>query len=406
MSTLAHQARRTIDQVDVAHATVLVRVDFNVPLQEGSIADDTRIRAALPTIESILERGGRVVLMSHLGRPGGKGHEPEFSLEPAATRLAELLGRPVAFPSNDCTDDEARRAVAGMVDGDVVLLENLRFHPGEKKGDPSFAGILVEGVDAYCNDAFGTAHRSDASMVATPTAMADRPCVAGRLLERELRYLGETIAAPERPFVAILGGAKVSDKLKTIRRLAGVVDTLVVGGAMAFTLLKAKGCAVGRSLVESDMVEEAGRMIEEVAASSTTLLLPSDFVCGSEPKAGTTTSISGTEIPDDMMGLDIGPESAERFAETVRAARTVVWNGPMGLFEVAPFDQGTRTVAEALAAATEAGGTTIVGGGDTASAVQGMGFGERVSHVSTGGGASLTMLEGGPMPAVEALDAT
>ena len=406
MSTLAHQARRTIDQVDVAHATVLVRVDFNVPLQEGSIADDTRIRAALPTIESILERGGRVVLMSHLGRPGGKGHEPEFSLEPAATRLAELLGRPVAFPSNDCTDDEARRAVAGMVDGDVVLLENLRFHPGEKKGDASFAEILVEGVDAYCNDAFGTAHRSDASMVATPTAMADRPCVAGRLLERELRYLGETIAAPERPFVAILGGAKVSDKLKTIRRLAGVVDTLVVGGAMAFTLLKAKGCAVGRSLVESDMVEEAGRMIEEVAASSTTLLLPSDFVCGAEPKAGTTTSISGTEIPDDMMGLDIGPESAERFAETVRAARTVVWNGPMGLFEVAPFDQGTRRVAEALAAATEAGGTTIVGGGDTASAVQGMGFGERVSHVSTGGGASLTMLEGGPMPAVEALDAT
>ncbi|MEC8319867.1 MAG: phosphoglycerate kinase [Planctomycetota bacterium] len=406
MSTLAHQARRTIDQVDVAHATVLVRVDFNVPLQEGSIADDTRIRAALPTIESILERGGRVVLMSHLGRPGGKGHEPEFSLEPAATRLAELLGRPVAFPSNDCTDDDARRAVAGMADGDVVLLENLRFHPGEKKGDASFAGILVAGVDAYCNDAFGTAHRSDASMVATPTAMGDRPCVAGRLLERELRYLGETIAAPERPFVAILGGAKVSDKLKTIRRLAGVVDTLVVGGAMAFTLLKAKGCAVGRSLVESDMVEEAGRMIEEVAASSTTLLLPSDFVCGAEPKAGTPTSISGTEIPDDMMGLDIGPESAERFAETVRAARTVVWNGPMGLFEVAPFDQGTRTVAEALAAATEAGGTTIVGGGDTASAVQGMGFGERVSHVSTGGGASLTMLEGGPMPAVEALDAT
>lgn len=404
MSDAGHQSRSTIDAIDVQGSTVLVRVDFNVPMQDGGIADDTRIRAALPTLRSILDRGGSAVLMSHLGRPGGKGHEPEFSLEPVARRLGELLDTTVSFPSHDCIDAEARAAVADIRPGGIVLLENLRFHPGEKKGDETFARTLAADIDVYCNDAFGTAHRADASMVAVATAMGDRPCVAGRLLERELRYLGRTIAEPAAPFVAILGGAKVSDKLKTIRRLAGVVDTLVVGGAMAFTLLRAQGHRTGRSLVEDSMVEEAGRMIEELASSSTTLLLPEDFVCGEAPKAGTPTTISGVEVPEDLMGLDIGPTSATRFSEVVRAARTVVWNGPMGLFEIPPFDAGTRAVADALVDATQGGATTIVGGGDTASAIKGLGLGESVSHVSTGGGASLTMLEGSPMPAVDALD--
>ena len=404
VSTSATHARRTIDDLDVAGLTVLVRVDFNVPLQEGRITDDTRIQAALPTIRSITERGGKAVLMSHLGRPGGIGHEPPHSLAPVATRLGEHLGRDVVFPSHDCTDEPARAAIAALEPGGVLLLENLRFHPGEKKGDGGFARTLSTGVDGYCNDAFGTAHRTDASMVAVAEAMGDRPRVAGRLLEKELKYLGEAIESAERPFVAILGGAKISDKLKTIRRLAGTVDILIVGGAMAFTLLKARGHSVGRSLVEESMVEEAGRMIDELAASSTDLLLPSDFNCGSAPEPGTPTSIHGTEIPDDLMGLDIGPDSARAFADAVRTARTVVWNGPMGLFEVAPFDSGTRIVADALVEATTAGAVTIVGGGDTAAAVQGLGLGPSVSHVSTGGGASLTMLEGGPMPALDVLD--
>lgn len=404
MSQPATHARRLIDDTPVEGRTVLVRVDFNVPVHRGEITDDTRIRAALPTIRSILDRGGSVVLISHLGRPKGVGHEPELSLAPVAARLGEHLGRGVAFPSHDCTDATAREGIAGLAPGAVCLLENLRFHPGEKSGEAAFAAALAEGVDVYCNDAFGTAHRADASMVAVAEAMGDRPRVAGRLLEKELKYLGAAIEGAERPFVAILGGAKVSDKLKTIRRLAGAVDTLVVGGAMAFTLLKARGHEVGRSLVEEAMVEEAGRMIEELAASTTTLLLPVDFTCGTAPEAGTSTSVHGTDLPEDLMGLDIGPRSAEAFASVVRDARTVVWNGPMGLFEVPPFDRGTRAVAEALVAATQAGAVTIVGGGDTASAVQGLGFGPAVSHVSTGGGASLTMLEGGPMPALEVLD--
>ena len=396
-------ARKTIEDVEVADRAVLVRVDFNVPLGEAGIDDDTRIRAAIPTIRSILDRGGRVVLMSHLGRPKGVGAEPAFSLAPVAARLGELLGRPVAFPGADCLDEDTRDAVAAMGAGDVLLLENLRFHAGEKKGDAAFAADLAAYGDVYCNDAFGAAHRADASMVAVREAMGDRPGVAGKLLERELQYLGAAIEQAERPFVAILGGAKISDKLKTIRRLAGTVDTLVVGGAMAFTLLRAMGHDVGRSLVETSMIEEAGAMMAALQESSTTLLLPTDFVCAASTDGG-GTSVHGRDIPADLMGLDIGPETATAFAEAVEAARTVVWNGPMGLFEVAPFDAGTRRVAEAMVVATDRGATTIVGGGDTASAIQGLGMGRAVSHVSTGGGASLTMLEGGPMPALAVLD--
>ena len=404
MSDTSHQSRNTIDQIKVEGSKVLVRVDFNVPMRDGRITDDTRIRAAIPTIRSILDRGGSVVLMSHLGRPKGDGHEPSYSLEPVARRLGELLNTEVVFPSHDCTDQATRRAVADLAPGGVLMLENLRFHPGEKQGEEAFASSLAKDVDAYCNDAFGTAHRADASMVAVPRFMKDQPRVAGRLLDRELQYLGATIAEPMPPFVAILGGAKVSDKLKTIRRLAGVVDTLIVGGAMAFTLLKAQGHDTGRSLVEEPMIEEARRMIEDLEASSTRLMLPSDFVCGESPEAGTPTMVSGIDIPGQMMGLDIGPETARRFGDVVLEARTVVWNGPMGLFEIPPFDAGTRAVAEAMVQATRNGATTIVGGGDTAAAIKGMGLGDAVSHVSTGGGASLAMLEGSPMPALDVLD--
>jgi phosphoglycerate kinase len=397
-------ARTTIDAVEVSGRTVLVRVDFNVPMSEGEITDDSRIRAALPTIQSILDRGGACVLMSHLGRPSGSGFEPAFTLAPAANRLAELLGRPVNLPSRDCLDESSVAAVDSIEAGGVILLENLRFHKAEKKGDAEFAARLASYGDLYCQDAFGAAHRADASMVAVPEAMEGRPRTAGRLLEAELRYLSGAIDSPARPFVAVLGGAKISDKLATIRHLAGRVDTLVVGGAMAFTLLRAMGHGTGKSLVEESMVKEASGIIDAVAATSTTLLLPVDFVCAGSPAAGVKTTVSGRDIEDGQMGLDIGPGSVEVFTEAIRAARTVVWNGPMGLFEIPPFDRGTLAVAKAMIDATTAGATSVVGGGDTAAAVNDLGLATGFTHVSTGGGASLRMLEGGPMPGVEALD--
>lgn len=396
--------RTTIDAIEVSGRTVLVRVDFNVPISDGVISDDSRIRAAIPTIQSILDRGGSCVLMSHLGRPSGNGFESAFSLTPAAARLAELLGRPVNLPSADCLDDASRAAVASIGSGEVILLENLRFHADEKKGDVDFAARLARYGDVYCQDAFGAAHRADASMVAVPQAMEGRPRTAGRLLEAELRYLSGAIDSPERPFVAVLGGAKISDKLATIRHLAGRVDTLVVGGAMAFTLLRAMGHDTGRSLVETSMIEEARAIIDAVDATATTLLLPVDFVCASAPAAGVETTVSGPDIESGLMGLDIGPASINAFSAAVRAARTVVWNGPMGLFEIPPFDQGTLAITNAMIEATAAGATSVVGGGDTAAAVNDLGLGAGFTHVSTGGGASLRMLEGGPMPGVDALD--
>ena len=401
-------AKRSIADLDVASKRIFVRVDFNVPLDDGRITDDRRVRAALPTIRSILERGGRAVLASHLGRPAGSGFEAAFSLRPVATRLAELLGdaapRGVAFPSEDCVDPAAAGAVAAMQDGDVVLLENLRFHKGEKKGDGGFAAKLAALGDAYCNDAFGTCHRTDASMFAVPMAMKPRPAVAGFLLEAELRHLQDAIASPERPFTAILGGAKVSDKLGAIRNLLQKVDTLVVGGAMAYTLLAAKGVAVGASRVEAAMKGEAEEVLVLANALSKRILLPSDHVCGQALEAGTPTKTVEGAIPDGWMGLDIGPETAAEFAKTITASRIVVWNGPMGVFEVPPFDAGTRAVADAVVAATAAGGTTIAGGGDTAAAVEIFGVADRLSHVSTGGGASLEMLEGRHFESLDALD--
>ena len=400
---LTTASRPTIDSVDVAGRTVLVRVDFNVPLAAGKITDDSRIVAAVPTIRSILDRDGACVLMSHLGRPAGTGYEADFSLKPVGARLAELLGRPVVVPGEGSIDDAAAAAVGAMGPGEVVLLENLRFHAGEKKADADFAATLAAYGQVYCQDAFGAAHRGDASMVAVPDAMSDSPRVAGRLLEAELKYLADAIESPARPFVAVLGGAKISDKLGTIRHLAGRVDTLVVGGAMAFTLLRAMGHVVGKSLVEEAMVEEAGEIIKAVEATSTRLLLPTDFVCAAAPEAGVATTVRGRDIEGDLMGLDIGPESVASFAAAVRGAKTVVWNGPMGLFEIPPFDTGTLAVAQAMIEATEGGGITVVGGGDTAAAVNDLGLAVGFSHVSTGGGASLRMLEGGPMPGVEAL---
>lgn len=401
---LTTASRPTIDSVDVTGRTVLVRVDFNVPLVDGRITDDSRIVAALPTIRSILDRNGACVLMSHLGRPAGTGHEAAFSLKPVGARLAELLGRPVTVPGEGSVDDATAAAVEAIEPGEVVLLENLRFHPGEKKADAGFAGRLATYGHVFCQDAFGAAHRGDASMVAVPNAMPEAPCVAGRLLEAELKYLADAIESPARPFVAVLGGAKISDKLGTIRHLAGRVDTLVVGGAMAFTLLRSMGHAVGKSLVEEAMVEEAGEIIAAVEATSTRLLLPTDFVCAAAPEAGVATTTCGRDIEGDLMGLDIGPESVASFASAVRDAKTVVWNGPMGLFEIPPFDTGTLAVAKAMIESTDAGGITVVGGGDTAAAVNDLGLASGFSHVSTGGGASLRMLEGGPMPGVEALD--
>ena len=396
--------KRSIRDLPVAGRRVLVRVDFNVPIEEGRITDDRRIRSAIPTIRSVLSRGGRAILMSHLGRPEGQGFEPDATLRPVAARLAELLGTPVGFPSEDCIDATAAAAVQSMKDGEVLLLENLRFHKGEKKGDAGFASKLAALGDAYCNDAFGTCHRTDASMHAVPMAMKPRPAVAGFLLEAELKYLQGAIAGARRPFVAILGGAKVSDKLAAIRNLLEKVDVLVVGGAMAYTLLKAQGVAVGASRVEDAMLAEATSVIELARSKGKRLLLPSDHVCGKALEAGTPTSTVCGAIPDDWMGLDIGPQTSKAFGDAIRGARTVVWNGPMGVFEMPPFDRGTREVAKAVVDATAAGATTVAGGGDTAAAVEAFGLAEKLSHVSTGGGASLEMLEGRHFQSLDALD--
>ena len=402
--------KKRIDSVDVAGKRVFVRVDFNVPMEGSVISDDRRIRASLPTIRSVLARGGRVVLASHLGRPDGKGFEADSSLAPVARRLAELLGpdapHGVTFPSNDCVDDSARAAVLAMPERGVVLLENLRFAKGEKKGDPAFAAKLADLCDIYVNDAFGTSHRADASMHALPMAMGAKGAqrVAGFLLAAELEYLIARIAAAERPFLAILGGAKVSDKILAIENLMSKVDRLIVGGAMAYTFLRARGIATGASLVESDRIDLAKEILAKAAAKGCEFLLPTDHVCGRDFKQGTETTTVVGAIPDGWMGLDIGPDTRARFGEAIRSSRPIVWNGPMGVFEMPPFDAGTRAVGEAVVAATALGATTIAGGGDTAAAVEQFGFADRISHVSTGGGASLEVLEGKHLVCLDALD--
>ena len=392
-------AKKTIANVDVAGKKVLIRVDFNVPLDEnGNITDDRRIRMALPTIESVLERGGQVVLMSHLGRPKNEP-DAKYSLKPAAVRLGELLPNAKVDFATDTVGADAEAKVAALTDGAVVVLENLRFQAGEKKGDADFAAKLASFADVYVNDAFGTCHRADASMVAVPEAMVGKPRVCGFLVEKEIKYLTDAISAPQRPFVAILGGAKVSDKIMVIKNLLGICDKVLIGGAMAYTFSLAQGGKVGNSLVETDKVELANELL---AVGGDKLVLPIDTHCGDAFSSDCNKEIvAAGEISDGFEGLDIGPKTAEMYANLVKDAKTVVWNGPMGVCEMPPFDAGTKAVAEAIAASDS---ISIIGGGDSAAAIQKLGFADKVSHVSTGGGASLAMLEGQKFAAVELLD--
>lgn len=394
--------KKTIADADVAGKRVLMRVDFNVPLQDGAITDDRRIRMALPSITSVLDGGGSVVLMSHLGRPKGEGPEPAFSLRPAADRLGELLGTQVFF-ATDTIGEDARAKALALQPGQVLVLENLRFTKAEKKGDANFAQTLAGFGDIYCNDAFGTCHREDASMVAVPKAMkqAGKPAVCGFLVEKEIKYLTEAIANPGRPFVAILGGAKVSDKITVIDNLLKVCDKVLIGGAMAYTFFLAQGKQVGKSLVERDRADDASRMLR---TGGDKLLLPVDTHCGDAFSGDCNKKIVEGDIPDGYEGLDIGPKSIELFCNALKGAKTVVWNGPMGVFEMPPFDAGTKAVAQAIADASKAGATSIIGGGDSAAAIEQLGFADKVSHVSTGGGASLEMLEGKKFASVELLD--
>jgi len=398
-------AKKTVADIDVSGKTVLVRVDFNVPQDEaGAITDDRRIRMALPTISKILEGGGKVVLMSHLGRPGGKGFEEKFSLAPVAKKLEDLLGRPVTLASDTGGSDSQAKA-AGLAEGGVLLLENVRFNKGEKKGDDAdyIAGVAGP-ADLYVNDAFGTCHRTEASMYGIPKAMkeAGKPAVVGFLVEKEIRYLADAIASPQRPFVAIIGGKKVSDKIQVINNLLSICDSVLIGGAMAYTFSLANGGKTGTSLVEADKVDLAKELL---AKGGEKLVLPTDTHCADDFSSDANKQVvKAGEIPDGFEGLDIGPETAARYGEIIRAAKTVVWNGPMGVFEMPPFDAGTKAVADAVADATADGAITIIGGGDSAAAVEQLGYSEKVSHVSTGGGASLEMLEGKSFDSVDLLD--
>ena len=392
-------AKKTIEQVDVAGKRVLVRVDFNVPLDDdGQITDDRRIEMALPTIQSVLRRGGSLVLMSHLGRPTGEGYESRYSLSPVAARLAELVDAPVMLAS-DTVGEDAQRKVASLAAGEVLLLENLRFHPGEKAGDAEFAGQLAGMADLYCNNAFGTCHRTDASMLGVPAAMGQKPRVVGFLVSREIEYLGDALNSPRRPFVAVLGGAKVSDKISVIQNLLGKCDQVLIGGAMAYTFSLAQGGQLGKSLVEPDKLDLATELLEQ---GGDKLVLPVDTHCGDDFSSDCNKQVvEAGQIPGDYEGFDIGPRTAEQYARILSTAGTVVWNGPMGVFEMPPFDEGTRRVAEAIAS-SEA--TSIIGGGDSAAAIEQLGFADQVSHVSTGGGASLAMLAGRDFAAVDVLD--
>jgi len=389
---------RTIQDLALNGKRVFIRVDFNVPIEHGTITDDTRIRAALPTIKHALEQRATVILASHLGRPKGKP-KPEFSLKPVAEHLASLLVRPVVL-ATDCVGPEAA-AVVESNRGGVILLENLRFHPEEEKNDPEFARHLASLCDVYVNDAFGAAHRAHASTEGIVQFVKD--AAAGFLLEAEVEYLGKALQSPERPFVAIMGGAKVSDKLEVIQNLLGRVDALLIGGAMAYTFFKAKGLPVGKSLVEDELLDNARDLEARAKARNVALELPVDHVVAEKIAAGVPTATLATGDPaiGDRLGLDIGPKTVERYAKIIAAAKTVVWNGPMGVFEIDAFAAGTIAIANAVAAVK---GTTIIGGGDSVAAVTRAGVADRITHISTGGGASLEFLGGRTLPGVAALE--
>ena len=390
---------RTIDDLALGGKKAFIRVDFNVPIENGAITDDTRIRASLPTIEHALARGATVILASHLGRPKGKP-KPEFSLRPVAGRLAELLGRPVEF-AGDCVGAPAQQAIERAGRGGVVLLENLRFHPEEEKNDSGFAHDLAGLADVYVNDAFGAAHRAHASTEGI--VHHAREAAAGLLMARELEYLGRVLHEPERPFIAILGGAKVSDKLEVIENLIPRVDALLIGGAMAYTFLKARGLPVGRSLVEEDLLDEAQRIERKAGERGLRFELPADHVVAAKMEAGAPVDTLAVDDPaiGDRMGLDIGPRTAQIYRDAIAGARTVVWNGPMGVFEIEAFARGTMEVAKAVASVN---GTTVIGGGDSVAAVAKAGVSDRITHISTGGGASLEFLAGQELPGVKALE--
>ncbi len=390
-------AKKTIGDITVTNKNVLMRVDFNVPLDNtGNITDDRRIRMALPTIQSVLDRGGACILMSHMGRPKGTGYEAALSLKAVGERLAKLLETPVTL-----ANENAAEKVAALQPKGVILLENLRFDKAEKKGDQAFAAKLAALGDIYCNNAFGTCHREHASMFGVPQIMkqAGKPVVVGFLVEKEIRYLTDTVGNPKRPFIAILGGAKVSDKINVIENLLTLCDKVLIGGAMAYTFCLAQGGQVGKSLVELDKVELAKKLL---AKGGDKLILPVDSHCSNTFSAdGEKIIVESNDIPQGFQGLDIGPQAAEQYANLVKDAKTIVWNGPMGVFEMPPFDAGTKQVAQAIA---DSDAVSIIGGGDSAAAIEQLGFADQVSHVSTGGGASLEMLEGKTFSTVALLD--
>ena len=388
----------SVDDLEARGKRVLVRVDFNVPVSDGVCTDDTRIRAALPTINKLVEGGARVILMSHLGRPSGEGFEEKFTLRPAALRLAELLGKPVAFAS-DTIGEDAHAKVAALQDGQVLVLENLRFDKREKTNDPAFCEELASLGDAYVNDAFGTAHRAHAS---TAGVAALLPAYAGYLMQREVGTLSGMLDKPRRPFVAILGGSKVSDKIKVIDALLEKCDTLIIGGGMCFTFLLAQGKQVGTSLKEEDWVERAAAMLKKAEERGVKLLLPVDVVCADKfAEDARTETVSVDAIPADMMGLDIGPETSKLYADAIAEGATVFWNGPMGVFEMDAFAAGTKAVALAVAENQQA--DTIIGGGDSVAAVNKFDLADRMTFISTGGGASMELVQGEALPGVEAL---
>jgi len=404
--------KKTLDALPMKGKRVLVRVDFNVPLDEDrNVEDDLRIRMALPTIKCALDDGARLILMSHLGRPKGE-RKKELSLKPAANRLAHLLKREVAF-APDCIGPGVKKAVAGLAEGEVLVLENLRFHKGEEKNDSKFAGALRRLADLYVNDAFGTAHRKHASTYGVPRLMPAGTKAIGFLMAKELKFLGQALENPERPFVAILGGAKVSDKITVIENLLGKVDRLLIGGAMAYVFMAARGQKVGNSKVErtkkekdgteTDVIALAKDLLAKIDFSKAEVLFPEDHLVANEVAADADTDVQSPDIEDGWTGVDIGPETIQLYREKLADARTVVWNGPMGIFEMAPFAEGTKAICQAMAEVDEVG-TAIVGGGDTAAAVERFGLPEEMTHISTGGGASLEFLEGKPFATIEVID--
>jgi len=406
-------AKKTLDSTAMKGKRVLIRVDFNVPLDEnGNVTDDRRIRMALPTIKCAAAAGGRVILMSHLGRPDGKRVE-SMSMKPTAACLSKLLGSDVTF-APDCIGPEVEKMAAALKGGEILVLENLRFHPGEETSAPDFIQALRQLADVYVNDAFGTAHRKHASTYGVPAAMPKGTRAIGFLIEKELKYLGDALNNPVRPFVAVLGGVKVSDKIGVIENLLGKCDRLLIGGAMAYVFMVAKGQKVGKSKVErevkkksgskKDMIAVAAKLLDKIKASKCEVLLPADHLVAKAFAADAETDVQAPDIQDGWIGLDIGPETIELYREKLADAKTIVWNGPMGVFEMAPFAEGSKALCGAMAKIAEQGGTVVVGGGDTASAVEKFGMAGKMTHISTGGGASLEFLEGKPFETLEILD--